>query len=295
MLKQSIVLLFATTLLVSAIIGCHSGIPIKYPDGGYNYPTTVVDSSYYFYPIQKKFSRYDSVRISMWYHLFHAFNEPNLSLAPAKDDIFRIYFADSKSITTMITLTKDEIVVKKQIGFSDLYAGDTNRLNVLERFHYRYIRHKYPLEEKYAPGTAAKRVADSLIKLYPQLIRPAYFKYLLEKVRRPENEIKYTIVKKPIPHGEYYRLVSFINSNGYWKMPTKLECDPYIIHPHSYILEANTKRKYNFVWSYSCPDDTTHFANICQEIIKAAGLDTSINLVWSDKGTDTTKGVDRGN
>jgi len=286
--KRSIFLLFVVVVIITAT-GCQ--VPIHYPEGGYDYPTTVNDSSYYFYPIQKKFSRYDSLRISMWYHLYHAFNEPNLSLAPAKEDIFRIYFADSKSVTTMITLTKEEIVVKRQIGISDLYERDTNRLNELERFHYRYIRYKYPLEGRYAPGTAAKRVADSLIKLYPQLISPVYFKYLLEKLRKPENELEYTIVKKAIPYDEYYRLVSFINSNGYWQMPAKIECDPYIIHPYSYILEANTKHKYNFVWSYSCPDDTTHFANICQEIIKAAGLDTSINLVWSDKGVDTTKSL----
>jgi hypothetical protein len=155
----------------------------------------------------------------------------------------------------------------------------------LERFHYRYLQDKYPLENRYRPGIEAKGRADSLIKLYPQLINPAYFKYLSEKARKPvEEPFKFTVVKRHIFYKEFHRLVLLINSAGYWKMPCKIKCDADVREDVGYILEANTKEKYNFVWSYICPDDKSKFANICQEIIKCAGLDKDINLIWSSRG-----------
>jgi hypothetical protein len=116
--KQVSLLFAANILLAVTFIGCQTETPIKYPEGGYNYPITVTDSNYYFYPLQKIFSRRDSFWKGMMYISYKAFDEPNLSLAPANEDIFRLYFDGFEKRAVVITLTKHQITVKKRSKWS---------------------------------------------------------------------------------------------------------------------------------------------------------------------------------
>jgi len=273
------ILLFAG--MAMAFSGCETAI--HYPEGGYDYPKHVEDTNYYFYPLKSLFSERDSFRAAYNYIYYQAFNEPNLSLKPAGEDIFRLSYEGFKDSPMIIILTKGKIVAKRGT-FEEIDKEDTNRLSQIENFHYRILHHSFPLQNRnYGGNYQLKKNRDSLIKLYPQLLDPAYFKYLIKKITVPNTHYKYTFIERSIPYSEYYRLVLLINETGYWKMPFSLPCEQESTDGFGFSLEANTAKKYNFVGYGSCGNIDSmqkKFSAACQQIIKCAGLNNSIHVAW---------------
>jgi hypothetical protein len=266
-----------------SLIGCHSRI--SFPPGGYPYPGQVTDkdSNSYAYPIKDKESRKDSFYDAYSYVYFRPFNEPNLSLRPQAEPLFRLTYGAIARPPVIICLRPEEITVK--VGNSPEILGppDTNKLSPLENLHLRILQSDFPIDEirKSSSNVNRRRWIDSLGRLYPQLYDPAYYKYLLEKERVPPSKpFTYTFRKIEIPPSKYDSLVNLINASGYWKLPYKIDCDDPPTDGDAFVLEANTASRYNHVWVLECDVDTSKLEKACQELVKAARMDKEIKLAW---------------
>lgn len=263
--------------------GCQSQPGIQYPPGGYDYPVAVSgrDSNFYYYPIRNKFSRRDSFGNSFDYIIYQGVNELNMSLKPLPVETFRLSYGTAFHNYAFITLTKYWLTIKKgtpeeKEPFDSLFA----RLPPIEAEHLRLLQRRYPLDAAVSrPST--RRYLDSMIRLYPQLLDVQYYYRLGEKLNTQENlSFKYDITTIPITIPQYNAIVQAINKSGYWSMPHVIDCKAAIADGYTFMLEANTKSKYNMVSATGCPGDTSAFTNACQEIIKLAWLDKEIGLPW---------------
>lgn len=81
-------------------ISCNSDEEIVYPQGGYSYLKKVAasDTNFYFLPIRNSISRRDSINILIEKMIYTSFNEPNLSIAPPAEDVFRFYYTSLRSV-----------------------------------------------------------------------------------------------------------------------------------------------------------------------------------------------------
>ena len=89
-----------------AAIAASCNQPIKYPEGGYDYPTHIAakDTAFYYLPLRKAFSRRDSFNRATNFFPMSFFNEPNLSMGPGKEDVFRFIYAEALGGTIFIDL-----------------------------------------------------------------------------------------------------------------------------------------------------------------------------------------------
>ena len=277
-MKQSpaLILLCFSAMMVMGM-GCAGNI--KYPDGGYDYPKKIEDSNYYFYPFRDSFPKKDSPAKATDF-LYCFFDEPNLSIGPKNEDIFRFFLLGFKQTPVIIVLKKNSLIVKKA-RTGEFFVKDTDRLTPLERLHYRILFN--PLHRNvYFELLSSKKSVDSLSKLYPKLFDKEYRKYLSDKAAKVPNKLfKYTTVQKAIPYREFYRIVSLINKSGYWKLPMHLTSKEESSDGFEYILEANTAKKYNCVFADDFNDEED-FKKACQELVACAGLD--VRTVGWNKG-----------
>jgi hypothetical protein len=121
---------------------------------------------------------------------------------------------------------------------------------------------------------------DSLSKIYPELLDPNYYKYLLDKSSSDKEKFEYSLQRIPIKKKRFLSLVNQINESEYWQLPFDNWCN----HPPSdaggFTLEVNTPKKYNVVFTLSCPADSTKYIKACQELVKYAKMDDEIKLIW---------------
>jgi len=200
---------FILLCFVTALASCHDA-PIVYPQGGYNYPKTVEDSNDYTYPIKDSFPPRKHP-IDPYKFLMPFFDEPNISLAPKPNPVFRLFLFGSHS-PAVITLIKDSIIIKK--SHDEFWLRDTSILTPDEKIQLRLLSRKSSY--RYITERAAKstKFKDSLLKLYPRLFDEGYRDTLYKKDR--DNPIRnmsfhYTVTRKQITHIEYYELVNLIN------------------------------------------------------------------------------------
>lgn len=273
------------------IFGCNSDgkyPTIVYPEGGYDLPKHVEDkdTSFFCYPIKSLESSRDSMNDSFWGHkLLSAYNEPNISIRPLKKPIFRFSYEPSTSPAYIITLTEGSIIIKK--GSRTNYLNvDRTKLTELENLHYDILENNYPIIKNNKEGKKRYRqhYLDSVIKVYPQLLDPAYFPSLLNKTIIPnETPFTYTTRKISISRFDYNKLVDLINTSGYWKLPINNRCGNPPNDGFSFTLEANNGEKYNIVKSGSCLDESTNFTKACQELLKYARVADEIWVDTSDR------------
>ena len=132
--KINYLLLF---ILLFAIISCNNE-EIVYPEGGYPYLKNVAkdDTNFYFLPIRNTIDRRDSINVLFEKYVYTSFNEPNLSIVPPAEDLFRFKYYGWPGDEAIIALFKDKIVIKeKKIG-SPYNAPNKNALDSLEQLHY---------------------------------------------------------------------------------------------------------------------------------------------------------------
>jgi hypothetical protein len=285
-------------LVISILFALSCKTGIEYPEGGYDYVKNykAEDTGFYFLPVRDSFSRRDSFGVA-WDSeaLFPKFNEPNLSLKPLGEDVFRFMWYASLGGLYFVTLKTDRIIVKKSLGLNPCY-NDTNKLSETERKHFELLDRYFPIDEHDFFSERRKRYFDSLIKIYPELLDPKYYFLLKKKISCDTVRLKYSTKEIIITANQHKKLIDGFNNCGYWKLPVS----PVIIHPENmcmdypdYSLEANTAKKYNYVRSFGCLENpNVSFNKACQQLIKAAGLDTEF-WVYKDKhtGTDTTTQV----
>jgi hypothetical protein len=270
------------------LFACHSSV--KYPPGGYDYPEVVADkdTNFYRYPLKNQLSRGGSFQEEYTYLYFRQFDEPNLGIRPLSGPVFRFSIDVALGVPVIITVTENEIVVKK--GFVnpnidiDNYP-DTTCLTPVERWHLRILTRYYPLDENRSNRTKWRQhFLDSIGKVYPQLCNVAYFRYLVDKqYENMQPRYRYTTKKIPISTEQYQRLVRQINTSGYWQLPISLPCIDPPMDGFSFSLEANTPRKYNFVSSGSCDSDSALlFDKACQELIDLAQMKKELPAIYHD-------------
>lgn len=276
-------------VIIASIIFFSCKASIHFPEGGYNYPEKINnrDTGFLCYPLIDSLSRKDSFETAFYgKYVLTAFNEPNLSLRPLEEPIFRLIY-DSWYEQTIITLTQNKIIIKEgKSGLAYPIDEDTSKLSSLENYHYRILRWNFPLE-----ATSKSRFPsffDSITQRYPELLNPDYFKYLTEKVKVPGKEsFKYSSKVIHVSNHTFAYLVNLINSSGFWTMPHHVRCEYIDTDAAGFSLEANTSKKYKIVFAVDCFDDHSKFKIACQELVKNAKLDQKIHLVW-DSTSETT-------
>ncbi len=268
---------FAISILF--ILSCNSGI--DYPEGGYDYVKDYKDedTNFYFLPVRDSFSREDSF-YAYWEGeiTYNHYDEPNLSLQPEHEDIFRLTYHLAFGGTTIIVLKKDSIITKQPFPKSYIHYRNDDLLNEIEKEHLNLLERYYPLEN----SKLSKRHVDSLVMLFPQLLDPRYYLSLSKKtIVTDTTKPRYLLRKIAITDDQYYKIISDINKSGYWSLPVHVECIAPPMDGFGYWLETNTKNKYNIVFSGCCDNQRIlPFAKACQAIVKLAGFDKDIFLYW---------------
>jgi hypothetical protein len=255
----------------------------EHPQGGYSYPkaNANVDTNDYSYPIKDLINERDSFRLAYYQRYWHqAFNEPNLSIRPQDQDVFRLTYQNFAGDAIIITLFENKIVAKQAVKGDPYPEYDSTRLSPLERYHYEILYWNFPIQHPRYKGYW-RRHLDSLARVYPQLLDAFYYRQLLDKSLVATNDpLQYAKTEIPISKNKYYRIVNHINSSGYWKMSYETDCIDVWTDGYAYFLEANTKDRYNIVLRTGCTTDEIPFAKVCQELINAASLERSIKILF---------------
>lgn len=290
MRSPSNTILLCFVMLTVVNMGCNA--PIHYPDGGYDYPKsyTAKDTTFYYFPLRRLYSRRDSFFRATNFFYYRYSHEPNLSLMPNGQDVFRLLYSEALGGTYIITLTEKEIIVKLGDGSYEDYAykltkSDGSRPLTGERYLLWQIQLRFPFDTAgLRPGS--KRHIDSILQLYPQLKSVDYCWNLLNTKMLPTQNFRFITTHIPITKQDFRHIVSVINASGYWNMPPQIVCKEVgATDGEGFSLEANTFKKYNYVAFGTCNDNTKQqlaFCKACQEIIKYAKLNKRIQLYDSD-------------
>ena len=275
-------------LLLFCVTGCQSSV--TYPAGGYAYIKDVADSDsdYYFLPIRKLIPRADSMAYDRTKYFFKSFDEPNISIKPADEDIFRLSIEGYGVKATVIRLTEDVLIVKqpKPDNKASIYpVENTDQLTETERQHYYFLNKFFPFGKRnYVAGR--QLYIDSMIHSYPKLAYAAYYRYLIAKVAdKTVAPFEYTSKKIPLTANQFKTIADAINASGYWNLPYQ----PALLEEAGtdgwgFCLETNTSKQYNFV---ACNGDlktagTEHLKQACQQILRYAQI-TDEFKIWSNE------------
>ncbi len=272
--------LFPLILLI-LLISCKSDI--KYPAGGYPYPSDYLaqDTNLYYYLLKNIESKKEALADFYMYKFYQLFKEPNLSLKPNKNETFRLAFRDAFYNDIVFTLEENLITVKK--GNTDSLYSKSNQLTSLEKEHLEILKQYYPIEEMDKDSKFKKRT-DSLAKVYPQLSDVKYYHRIYEKsFVRTEKKFTFETSRFRITTEKYDSLLNQLNESGFWTLPYFNEAKKGMLDGFVFTLEANTHKKYKVVTVQTCANNVDKFTKFCQELINLTGLGKEINLVCGEK------------
>lgn len=267
---------YLTIILAVFLFSCKSGI--SYPEGGFDYPINLTgkDTNFYRYPLLNIIPRDHRFAEYFEQYFYKQFEEPNLSIRPLANEIFRLIYSAQSGETVILSFNKNEIVIKK--GFpGGGYSWDTTRLTKLENEHLEILRRCFPFETK-GVRPRLKKHLDSLSSLYPELLDVNYYIELYDKVGVWNKEFKYQTKIIAITDNTFRKMVEQINASGYWKLPHHTDEGYGAADGTTFMLEANTAVKYNIVDRSGDPGNRGGFAGLCQQIIVFAGLDKKANF-----------------
>lgn len=266
-------LLFA--FLTTLLFACNEKRDIIFPQGGYNFVTESSDLTFPYYPIKKLMNSGDSLYRSYYdSKMLKAFEETNISIKPSGTPQIRMTYNISVGATFIIDLYEDSIVVKKSLN--SIFRQKEENLTEDEFLQLNYLQVNFPVERNEKINSAGrKRFRDSLVKLHPQLIDPAYYIKLLNKFNAPPVvPFRYSKKVVEINRNEYYKLVDDINKSGYWKFPVWLPlCKAPSTDGATFILEMNTGKRYNNVGAGNCVTGNKEYGIACQKLLDLANID----------------------
>ena len=240
----------------------------KLPDGHYDYSA----------------SAYKSIADSFYTRLYRkqwclAYDELDLSVKPLKQPVFRLVYETAFGEAAVFIVNKNELIIKQPLMGNPYRTYDSLKLSGMERLHFRVLKRNFPIQEMDSQNRR-KPVVDSLAKIYPKLLDPNYYSYLLDKSFKPDSiPFKYSVKKVALSESKYNEIVNQINSSGYWELPRHVECDYDYTDGYGIILEANTPKKYKIVSIGICSEKALKFSKACQAIINVANLDKKIIIV----------------
>lgn len=265
---------------IFSFASCNS--KINFPEGGYNYPVDIskIDTNVFSYPKALKANRKDSFHSSYYgYYWYKGFNEPNLSTRPQSQITFRLVYETAFGSTSIFTITPNQILVKQLLRGKFYPENDTMKLDKLERLHFRILENHFPLDGIPA-DSRWKKPMDSFAIIYPKLLDPVYYRYLLDKSSVMDTiPLQYSIKKIPISYEKFNEIAEQINASGYWQLPFTVKCDGEYLDGYGFSLEANLPERYNCVELSNCPEEAEKFSWACQAIVDACNLENKINLI----------------
>jgi hypothetical protein len=179
----------------------------------------------------------------------------------------------------IIKVTEDSLVIKEGTKGSFNAWYDTTKLAPLERFYYKLLEFHYPLSDTNIKSRRRKYY-DSLLKIYPELNNPSYFKYLLDKSAVYGEKFSYKTTYRKISKEEYRHVVSLINNSEFWNCPYDCSCKDMPMDAAGFSLEANTPKKYNFITRPVCTNDSSKLISAVEELVRLAGLNNKIKVRW---------------
>ena len=224
----------------------------------------------------------DSFRLSLLGKYYMSrFQEPNLSIRPFEKAVFRLLYFGPMVTPTFVTLSENQIIVKKVIQGYIEPTHDTSRLDAKERTHFDLLERFFPFEQYNRPRDSfLKRHLDSITAVHPELNSPSYYQLLLDKSADYGGEkLVYSTKVMPITSQTFRELAERINVSGYWSLPHQIICQNPPNDGFDFILEANTPQKYKVVFYGSCPENDIPFTRACQALIRQAGLEKEMQLI----------------
>jgi len=271
-------------IILICTITCKSPAVSRFPNGGYGYPSSIskADSTFYFVPLKNKLSKRDSILYAYAYLLYQGFDEPNLSLRYAGQDIIRLAYMGAFENSLIIKLTGNELIIKTVKAGRVFPVNDESddRLTKLEKRHYYILRRDYPTGET-QNTPRIQHYLDSMINIYPQLLDPAYYLYLIKKRIVPSDPpVVYITKTKTLSQEQYETFIDLLNKSGYWSLPYFVECSEPPNDGYGFTLEVNTKEKYNAVSTGVCEviNKSIGLKKAAQKLVAYAGLESKINL-----------------
>ena len=281
-MKRIILLLLLSTLFSCSIQ--KNKIELNFPEGGYAFAEYInpKDSSFLFYPIRSLETIRDSTYDAFYTRkIYESFNEPNISLKPREKPLFRILCLGMTTPAYFITVTEDNIIVKKGLRVDYLHKVNT-ALTEIDQLHLQILESGVPLSKRLKNKSPVQRkFIDSLIKLCPDLLKEEYYHKLMSKSFIPlDKPFTYSTRKISIGSNRFVKIMNSINNSGFWNLPIELVCNNSPHDGNIIIVECNSGTKYQVVKFGSCEDQPIDFKIACQEIIKYAGLSDEIKLLY---------------
>jgi hypothetical protein len=243
-----------------------------------------IDTSFYF-PNKFKANRGDSIVLSSVSESLIQMGQINLSFRPLSDETYRFTYLRAFDEPLIITMTRDSMIVVNDYNAIDInYKYDDSKLTKQEmKIHDvwgSYQMNKILLDSKIPDSIKARpnvaksireniRINDSLARLYPLIIDTNYMDQLDEKMKtKIITHHKQTIKRIPLTIKECEKILSFVDKYNFWTMRNTNNL--FIGTDGSdWVLEANTKEGYYFVYSWVPEGD---FKNLCMQFLKYADL-----------------------
>ena len=255
------------------IYGCND--EIVYPEGGYPYlkNTSAEDSNFYYLPIRKSVDRRDSISILLGKMTYDIFDEPNLSISPPVEDVFRFNYSNAFGDLLMIVLNKNKIIIKAPIDSLNNNPGQLT-WDPVERLHFNFFDSQFDLN---SISVKQRNHIDSLLKLYPTLFDFATYLKIVHKMF-PMSRFKYTKKEIEISESKYRYFVDLINKSEFWQRPFHIkEHEGEFMDGYTFILEGATKNKYQCIMSNMYYDGPSKFRRVFDEIVKYTRTDSLID------------------
>lgn len=259
------------------VLSCNiQNTQIKFPNVGYQFPEQInpKDSSFPFYPVRSLETLRDSTHDAFYMKkLLEVFDEENISLRPQKKPLLRIIICRWTQPSYIIRISEGEILIKEGLRVDYLHLKEDN-LSAIEQDHFGLLNAGVPLSRRIKESSPTKkRYLDSLIKLYPELLKGEYYQYLMSKAFVPLDK-PFTFSTKTVQfkNTKFMDIVNSLYSAGYWHLPMNLKCYNSPTDGDEFILECNSGTKYNIVKFWSCGDEPTAFQKAFEKIIRYAQL-----------------------
>lgn len=249
---------------------------IQFPQGGYDYLTTpnhYVD--FYYAPAKDSMAKEDSISTAFYtYHFYKSFGEKNLSLRPSSAPTFRFVYGDALGTVpeVVVTLTENQIVIKKRKAGNPFPVLDDKVLSDTERYYLNLMRSFYLFSRGQHYSEKLNRRLDSILKQNPKLLDSRYHVFLLNKCVRKQEGFSYTLTTQHITNATFNRIVDSVNNSGFWKLPFNVKCFHPPMDGDFFCLEAATPQKYNVVCGSTCESPALKFIMACQVLTKEANL-----------------------
>jgi hypothetical protein len=277
------------TFFVAAVLSinsCQNRNNVSFPNYGFDFPKTVSshDSNEFYYPLKKISSRRDSILNYQSHYLFNAYDEENLSIGPTEIPVIRFIYVEM-NYPVIIKLTPNTIILKQGYkGWFVPHYGVTN-LTATER---SFFFNNYFGYDSWNLSPLKLRKWDSLTKVYPMFKDPTYYNYVLTKAELPNTDpLKYHTKRIHISHSTYVSLINSINKSDFWTGEINRDCNPGWMDGGRYILEVNTRKKYNVIFcTLGCPINET-IPKFCQDLINLTDLRKEIRLYWNNETIQT--------